>query len=156
MSRAASPPSAALHFPQTRTATCRSSGVPPDGGKTWVSIVNGLPKDERTGSWVNSLRVDPQQPGLLYAGTETTVYVSFDNGDHWQSLRQNLPSTSIRDLDVHTDHHQNDLVIGTYGRGFWVLDDISPLRQIAANAQAISSSSPASLHNCPPVPCSSS
>ncbi len=112
-----------------------------DGGKTWLSIVNGLPRDERTGSWVNSLRVDPQQPGLLFAGTETTVYVSFDNGDHWQSLRQNLPSTSIRDLDVHTDHHQNDLVIGTYGRGFWVLDDISPLRQIAVNAQTISSSS---------------
>ncbi len=112
-----------------------------DAGKTWVSIVNGLPKDERTGSWVNSLRADPQQPGLLFAGTETTVYVSFDNGDHWQSLRQNLPSTSIRDLDVHTDHHQNDLVIGTYGRGFWVLDDITPLRQIAANAQAIHSSS---------------
>ena len=111
-----------------------------DGGKTWVSIVNGLPRDERTGSWVNSLRVDPQQPGLLFAGTETTVYVSFDNGDHWQSLRQNLPSTSIRDLDVHTDHHQNDLVIGTYGRGFWILDDITPLRQIAANSQAINSS----------------
>jgi hypothetical protein len=84
-----------------------------DGGKTWVSIVSGLPKDERTGSWVNSLRVDPQQTGLLFAGTETTVYVSFDNGDHWQPLRQNLPSTSIRDLEVHTDHHQNDLVIGT-------------------------------------------
>ncbi len=112
-----------------------------DGGKTWTSIVNGLPKDERTGSWVNSLRVDPKQPGLLFAGTETTVYVTFDNGDHWQSLRQNLPSTSIRDLDVHTDHHQNDLVIGTYGRGFWVLDDITPLRQIAANAQTINSSS---------------
>ena len=112
-----------------------------DGGKTWTSIVNGLPRDERTGSWVNILRADPVQPGLLFAGTETTVYVSFDNGDHWQSLRQNLPSTSIRDLDVHTDHHQNDLVIGTYGRGFWVLDDITPLRQIAANAQAISSSS---------------
>jgi photosystem II stability/assembly factor-like uncharacterized protein len=112
-----------------------------DGGKTWVSIVNGLPRDERTGSWVNSLRADPQQPGLLFAGSETTVYVSFDNGDHWQSLRQNLPSTSIRDLDIHTDHHQNDLVIGTYGRGFWVLDDTTPLRQIAANAQAINSSS---------------
>lgn len=112
-----------------------------DGGKSWVSIVNGLPKDERTGSWVNSLRADPQQSGLLFAGTETTVYVSFDNGDHWQTLRQNLPSTSIRDLDVHTDNHQNDLVIGTYGRGFWVLDDITPLRQIAANAKAISSSS---------------
>src|SRR5581483_3577435 len=65
------------------------------------------------------------------------VYVSFDNGDHWQSLRQNLPSTSIRGLDLHTDHHQNDLVIGTYGRGFWVLDDITPLRQIAADAGRI-------------------
>ena len=112
-----------------------------DGGKTWTPIVNGLPKDERTGSWVNSLRADPQQPGLLFAGTETTVYVSFDNGDHWQSLRQNLPSTSIRDLTVHTDTHLNDLVISTYGRGFWVLDDITPLREIAANAKAISSSS---------------
>ncbi len=112
-----------------------------DGGKTWVSIVNGLPSDERTGSWVNSLRADPEQAGLLFAGTETTVYVSFDNGDHWQSLRQNLPSTSIRDLTVHTDHHQNDLVIGTYGRGFWVLDDIKPLRQIAAHAAAIRTSS---------------
>ncbi len=112
-----------------------------DDGKTWTSIVNGLPSDERTGSWVNALRVDPKQPGLLFAGTETTVYVSFDNGDHWQSLRQNLPSTSIRDLDVHIDHHQNDLVIGTYGRGFWVLDDITPLRQIASSAQTIGSSS---------------
>jgi photosystem II stability/assembly factor-like uncharacterized protein len=111
-----------------------------DGGKTWTKIVNGLPSDERTGSWVNSVRVDPKQPGLLFAGTETTVYVSFDNGDHWQSLRQNLPSTSIRDLDVHTAHHQNDLVICTYGRGFWVLDDITPLRQIAADAQKIGSS----------------
>ncbi len=112
-----------------------------DGGKTWTSIVNGLPSDERTGSWVNILRADPEQPGLLFAGTETTVYVSFDNGDHWQSLRQNLPSTSIRDLVIHTDYHINDLVIGTYGRGIWILDDIAPLREIAANAQAISSSS---------------
>ena len=112
-----------------------------DGGKTWTSIVNGLPKDERTGSWVNSLRADPVQPGLLFAGTESTVYVSFDNGDHWQLLRQNLPSTSIRDLTVHTDTHLNDLVISTYGRGFWVLDDITPLREIAAKAQTISSAS---------------
>jgi len=112
-----------------------------DAGKTWTSIVNGLPRDERTGSWINSLRVDPGQPGLLFAGSETTVYVSFDNGDHWQSLRQNLPSTSIRDLEVHTDNHQNDLVTSTYGRGFWVLDDLTPLRQIAANAQALSTSS---------------
>ena len=112
-----------------------------DAGKTWTSIVNGLPRDERTGSWINGLRVDPEQPGLLFAGSETTVYVSFDNGDHWQSLRQNLPSTSIRGLEVRIDHHENDLVIATYGRGFWVLDDITPLRQIAANAQAISASS---------------
>jgi photosystem II stability/assembly factor-like uncharacterized protein len=112
-----------------------------DAGKTWTSIVNGLPRDERTGSWINTLQVDPVQPGLIFAGTETTVYVSFDNGDHWQSLRQNLPSTSIRGLEVHTDHHQNDLVIATYGRGFWVLDDMTPLREIAAKAQAISTSS---------------
>jgi photosystem II stability/assembly factor-like uncharacterized protein len=112
-----------------------------DAGKSWARIVNGLPSDERTGSWVNVLRADPEQPGLLFAGTETTVYVSLDNGDHWQLLRQNLPSTSIRDIAIHTDHHQNDLVLGTYGRGFWVLDDITPLRQIAANAQAIGSSS---------------
>ncbi|HTX42271.1 MAG TPA: hypothetical protein VMD25_10620 [Acidobacteriaceae bacterium] len=111
-----------------------------DGGKTWTKIVNGLPNDERTGSWVNKVRADPGQPGLLFAGTETTVYASFDNGDRWQSLQQNLPSSSIRDLDVHTDHHENDLVIGTYGRGFWVLDDITPLRQIAADTQHISSS----------------
>jgi photosystem II stability/assembly factor-like uncharacterized protein len=111
-----------------------------DGGKTWTMIVSGLPRDERTGSWVNSMRADPMQPGLLFAGTETTVYVSFDNGDHWQMLRQNLPSTSVRDLTLHTDYHMNDLVIGTYGRGFWVLDDITPLRQIARKAQEISSS----------------
>ena len=111
-----------------------------DGGKSWTNIVSGLPSDERTGSWVNVLRADPGQPGLLFAGTETTVYVSFDNGDHWQTLRQNLPSTSIRDLVIHTDYHINDLVIGTYGRGFWILDDITPLRQIAANARVISSS----------------
>ncbi len=108
-----------------------------DGGKTWTRIVNGLPADERTGSQVHVIREDPKQKGLLFAGTETTVYVSFDDGDHWQSLRLNLPSTSIRDLVFHTDDHMNDLVIGTYGRGFWVLDDMSPLRDIAAKAGAI-------------------
>ena len=108
-----------------------------DGGKTWTKIVNGLPSDQRTGSWVNVIREDPKQKGLLFCGTETTVYVSFDDGDHWQSLRQNLPSTSIRDLVFHSDDHMNDLVIGTYGRGFWVLDDMSPLRELAARAQTI-------------------
>jgi len=108
-----------------------------DGGKTWTRIVSGLPIDERTGSQVHVIREDPKQKGLLFAGTETTVYVSFDDGDHWQSLRLNLPSTSIRDMVFHTDDHMNDLVIGTYGRGFWVLDDMSPLRDIAAKAQEI-------------------
>ena len=111
-----------------------------DGGKTWVSITRGLPRDQRSGSWVNALRADPKQPGLLFAATETTVYVSFDNGNHWQSLRQNLPSTAVTDLVVHTRHHRNDLVISTFGRGFWVLDDFTPLRSIAAHAQAITAS----------------
>jgi len=110
-----------------------------DGGKTWTKIVNGLPSDETSGSWVNVVREDPEQKGLLFAGTETTVYVSFDDGDHWQSLRQNLPTTSIRDLVFHTHDHMNDIVIGTYGRGFWVLDDMSPLRQIATSSSAIAS-----------------
>jgi len=110
-----------------------------DGGKTWTRIVNGLPTDERTGSQLHVIREDPKQKGLLFAGTETTVYVSFDDGDHWQSLRLNLPSTSIRDMVFHTDHNINDLVICTYGRGFWVLDDISPLREVAAKAGAIAS-----------------
>ena len=111
-----------------------------DGGKTWVSITRGLPRNQRSGSWVNVLRADPKQPGLLFVGTETTVYVSFDNGNHWQSLRQNLPSTAVTDLVVHTRHHRNDLVISTFGRGFWVLDDFTPLRSIAAHAQAIAAS----------------
>lgn len=108
-----------------------------DGGKTWSKIVNGLPSDQPTGSWVNVVREDPKQKGLLFAGTETTVYVSFDDGEHWQSLRQNLPSTSIRDMVFHTDNHMSDLVIGTYGRGFYVLDDTTPLREIAAKSQEI-------------------
>jgi photosystem II stability/assembly factor-like uncharacterized protein len=110
-----------------------------DAGKTWTRIVNGLPGDERTGSQVHVLREDPKQKGLLFIGTETTVFVSFDDGDHWQSLRLNLPSTSIRDMVFHTDDHMNDLVIGTYGRGFWVLDDMSPLRDVAAKSSEIAS-----------------
>ncbi len=108
-----------------------------DGGKTWTKIANGLPSDQPTGSWVNVVREDPKQKGLLFAGTETTVYVSFDDGEHWQSLRQNLPSTSIRDMVFHTDDHMSDLVIGTYGRGFYVLDDMTPLREIASKSQAV-------------------
>jgi photosystem II stability/assembly factor-like uncharacterized protein len=93
-----------------------------DGGKTWQEIDTGLP----AGAPVNTVREDPVRRGLLYAGTERSVYVSFDDGDHWQSLQLNLPSTSIRDLVV----HDNDLVVGTHGRSFWILDDVAPLRQL--------------------------
>jgi len=110
-----------------------------DGGKTWTRITNGLPTDLRTGTQVHVLREDPRQKGLLFAGTETTVYVSFDDGNHWQTLQLNLPTTSIRDMVFHTDHNINDLVVATYGRGFYVLDDMSPLRDIAQKQQAIAS-----------------
>ncbi len=111
-----------------------------DFGATWTPIVEGLPTDEPEGSFVRVVREDPKVPGLLYCGTENTVYVSFDDGDHWQSLRLNLPTTSIRDLVV----KDNDLVIGTYGRGFWILDDMSPLRELAraATVKAVASDSP--------------
>ena len=80
------------------------------------------------GATINVVREDPKTKGLLFAGSETQVYVSFDDGDHWQSLRLNMPATSIRDLVIKDD----DLVVGTHGRGFWILDDIAPLRQIDA------------------------
>jgi photosystem II stability/assembly factor-like uncharacterized protein len=92
-----------------------------DGGRTWTRAVAGIPEDEA----VNVVRADPVRRGLLYAGTERGVHVSFDDGEHWQSLKANLPVTSVRDIDVHGD----DLVIATHGRGFWILDDVSPLRQ---------------------------
>jgi photosystem II stability/assembly factor-like uncharacterized protein len=93
-----------------------------DGGKNWTEIVNGIPD----GAPVDAVREDPKQSGLLFAGTEREVYVSFDDGDHWQSLRLNMPASSIRDLIVKDD----DLVAATHGRGFWILDDITPLRQL--------------------------
>ncbi|HVC19853.1 MAG TPA: hypothetical protein VNE16_07230 [Vicinamibacterales bacterium] len=93
-----------------------------DGGRTWQLITNGLPADAP----VNVVREDPVRKGLLYAGTERAVYVSFDDGDHWQPLQLNLPSTSMRDLIVHDD----DLVVATHGRSFWILDDVTPLRQL--------------------------
>ena len=93
-----------------------------DGGTTWTRTVEGLPD----GAVVNAVREDPQRKGLLYAGSERQVFVSFDDGDHWQTLRLNMPATSIRDLVVKDD----DLVVGTHGRGFWILDDVTPLRQI--------------------------
>jgi photosystem II stability/assembly factor-like uncharacterized protein len=97
-----------------------------DGGKSWMKIVSGIPDDEP----VNTVREDPQRKGLLFAGTERTVYVSFDDGDYWQSLRLNLPATSIRDLVIHGD----DIVVGTHGRSFWILDNITPLRQVNSEA----------------------
>ncbi len=92
-----------------------------DGGKSWRAITKGIPDDEP----VDTVREDPQRRGLLFAGTEKTVYVSFDDGDAWQSLQNDLPPTSIRDLVVHGD----DVIVGTHGRSFWILDDIAPLRQ---------------------------
>ncbi|MEO5781818.1 MAG: hypothetical protein ABIQ07_01020, partial [Ginsengibacter sp.] len=92
-----------------------------DAGKTWKEIVNGLPDDP-----INVVREDPLRKGLLFAGSEKAVYVSFDEGEHWQSLRLNMPATSIRDLVIKDD----DLVIGTHGRSFWILDDITSLRQL--------------------------
>jgi photosystem II stability/assembly factor-like uncharacterized protein len=93
-----------------------------DGGKTWWLITNGLPDNGA----VNVVREDPVRKGMLFAGTETSVWVSFDDGDHWQALQLNLPHSSVRDLWIHDD----DLIAATHGRSFWVLDDISPLRQV--------------------------
>ena len=95
-----------------------------DAGKTWTAIADGM---EQAGA-VNAVREDPKRRGLLYASTEKGVYVSFDDGGHWQSLRLNLPASSVRDLIVNDD----DLAVATHGRGFWILDDITPLRQIDA------------------------
>jgi hypothetical protein len=103
-----------------------------DGGKTWTEIDSGI-----EAAPTNVVRADPQRRGLLYAGTERGVWLSFDDGSTWSSLRLNLPATSVRDLVVHGD----DLVIGTHGRGFWILDDIAPLRQ----ADALTSARPALL-----------
>jgi len=93
-----------------------------DSGKTWQRITNGLP----AGVYMQTVKDDPKRKGLLFAGTELGVYVSFNDGDSWQSLQLNLPPTSMRDLAIH-DH---DLIVATHGRGFWVLDDITPLRQM--------------------------
>jgi photosystem II stability/assembly factor-like uncharacterized protein len=94
-----------------------------DAGKTWTLITTGLPPGP-----VNAVREDPVRKGLLYAATETAVWVSFDDGASWQSLQRNLPHTSVRDLVV----HDADLIVATHGRGFWIMDDIAPLRQLAA------------------------
>ena len=123
------------------TAGGSRESIPPmvfrthDSGKTWQKIVNGFPGDEG----VRVVREDPVRKGLLYAGTDTTVFASWDDGDHWQPLTLNLPPAPVTDLTV----HGNDVVISTFGRSFWILDDVSPLRGMnpqimAANAQLLS------------------
>jgi photosystem II stability/assembly factor-like uncharacterized protein len=96
-----------------------------DFGKSWQEITKGIAGNAPT----NVVREDPVRKGLLFAGTETSVYVSFDDGDNWQPLQLNLPHTSMRDLTIHGD----DLIVGTHGRSFWILDDITPLRQLSAD-----------------------
>ena len=93
-----------------------------DYGKTWTKITDGIPD----GHFARAIRADPEREGLLYLATEHGVYVSFDDGAAWQSLQLNLPDTPVRDMVV----KDNDLVLGTHGRGFWILDDIGPLRQV--------------------------
>ena len=95
-----------------------------DFGKSWTKISNGIAAP----AYVHAVREDPKRKGLLYAGTETGVYVSFDDGDHWQPLQLNLPAAPVHDLVV----KDNDLVIATHGRSFWILDDLEPLREITA------------------------
>jgi len=99
-----------------------------DYGKTWKKIADGI----SSSAYVHAVREDPRQRGLLYAGTESGVFVSFDDGDHWQPLQLNLPVCSIRDMQVHGD----DLVAATHGRAFWILDDVAPLRQMSAASNA--------------------
>ena len=96
-----------------------------DAGETWKLITAGLPDFGP----VDSVREDPVRKGLLFAGTENSVWVSFDDGDHWQSLQLNLPHASMRDLWIHND----DLIVATHGRSFWILDDIAPLRDAAGS-----------------------
>ena len=119
----------APHFYRTR-----------DGGKTWTEINTGIAGD----AVANTIREDPRQPGLLYAGTDTQVWVSFDDGDHWQSLRHNMPAISVRDLQVKDDAKCRcaDLIAGTHGRGFWILDNVTPLRQAAAAKAALAKNEP--------------
>lgn len=97
-----------------------------DGGKTWTHITSGIPDGET----VNAVREDPVRKGLLFAGTERSVYISFDDGDRWSPLRLNMPATSVRDVIVKND----DLIAATHGRGFWILDNITPLRQVNSSA----------------------
>ena len=105
-----------------------------DGGRTWKEIDNGIAPN----AVANSIREDPRVPGLLYAATDAQVWVSFDDGANWQSLRLNMPAISVRDIQVKDDSSCRcaDLIAGTHGRGFWILDDLSPIRQLAKSRSA--------------------
>ena len=113
-----------------------------DGGKTWTEINTGV----APGAVANSIREDPRVKGLLYGSTDTQVWVSYDDGDHWQSLRLNMPAISVRDIQLKDDSSClcSDLIAGTHGRGFWILDNVTPLRQEAA-LRAVSASRSAYL-----------
>lgn len=103
-----------------------------DYGRTWKLIVNGIPKSPM--SYTHWIEEDPVRRGLLYAGTENALYVSFDDGENWQPLQNNLPHAPVYDIKV--QEHFNDLVLATYGRGFWILDDITPVQQLTAEVRA--------------------
>lgn len=111
-----------------------------DGGKTWTEINTGI----APGAAANSIREDPRVKGLLYAATDLQVWVSFDDGDHWQSLKLDMPPISVRDIQIKDDSTClcADLVAGTHGRGFWILDNVTPLRQAAAAFAAKQASAP--------------
>ena len=103
-----------------------------DYGKTWKSIAADIPRS--VFSYVHCITEDPVRKGLLYLGTENGVYVSFDDGDRWTALQMNLPHAPVSWITV--QEHFNDLVLATYGRGFWILDDITPLQQIDDRVRA--------------------
>jgi hypothetical protein len=103
-----------------------------DGGKSWQNVTAGIPE----GAYVNCVREDTQAKGLLFAATELRVYVSFNDGEQWQPLQNNMPVTSIRDMVIHGD----DLAIATHGRGFWVMDQMAPLRELVSQGPRIISS----------------
>ena len=103
-----------------------------DLGRTWKLIVNGIPKSPL--SYVHQVKEDPVRRGLLYAGTENALYVSFDDGGSWQTLQNNLPHAPVHGITI--QEHFNDLALATYGRGMWILDDITPLRQLTSAAMA--------------------
>jgi len=111
-----------------------------DGGKTWTEINTGI----AGGAVANAIREDPRQPGLLYAATDLQVWVSFDDGDHWQSIKNGMPASSVRDIQVKDDStcHCADLVAATHGRGFWILDDVTPFRQAAAARSSLGANKP--------------